>query len=496
MDITLMNEQEEEFNFQRKEPFVWDDTEFKRKGWLKVEKETVKCSPTSNEDKICCVETCANLDMSVQDMVQQIREAREARHCYWNRQHYHPMQDAVLFQSQGHMYYIYGSSRHVISLTKFIACFFHDFDALEESERMANSKTFKGKKHQPSYAYHGCECAADIRSKWEEAAFLGTEFHRNVEWFLNGIPWEEQEIHPKNKVCVEQFKKVFEDKEFWEWDMFWTEQPLCYPPALLAGSPDIILKSKTDPMELIIIDLKTCENLDYQQSYGTVKYGYGPCSHIADTKINKYGLQQSGIKWMLEQYGYRVRHMFLLNTHRRHKKARIFGVQDFTLEFGEMIAYRQQLLDARGIPRYKDMMMTTTTTTTTTLPNQDTDLTDSVQEPIQETVQDTDMIQKPVEDSDMIQETVTIQVPLQEPVMILDDSDQIPVFEESRTDVPVFEESITDMDEEAEEAEEAKGAKGSQKNSNMRQDSLISMPSHSIPECINSAELNETVLIL
>jgi hypothetical protein len=298
-----------------------------------------------NETLLCThVPYDASKDMSVEDMVKKIREDREARHRYWNRQNYHAMQDAVLFQTEGHRYYIYGSSKHVISLTKFISCFFTGFNAVEVSERMATSKTHLSKKHQPSYPYHGCECAADFRSKWEEACFLGSDFHRNVEWFLNGIPWEEQTIHPQNKVCVEQFLKLYNDKQFWEWNMFWTEQPLCYPPALLAGSPDIILQSKHDPNELVIIDLKRCEKLEYYQSYGTVNYGFGPCSHIANIKINTYGLQQSGLKWMLEKYGYMVKHMFLLNVHPKLKNARIFSVQDFTYEFGKMIEYRQRLL--------------------------------------------------------------------------------------------------------------------------------------------------------
>jgi hypothetical protein len=333
IDITLLNEQEEvNFNFEvtpEEEDKSWELS-------LYFQRED---TPE---------------DISMEDMLQMIKADREQRHRYWNRHHYHVMQDAVLFRTQGHLYYLYGSCKHVISLTKFIGCFFKQFDPVKESERMAKSKTFLTRKHQPSYKYNGCECAEDIRSKWNQACFLGSDFHRNVEYFLNGIPWEEQEVHPENRSCQQQFMNLFSDKEFWEWDTFWTEQPLCYPPALLAGSPDIILKSKTHPMELVIIDIKRCEALDYT-TFGNVSYGHGPCAHIANTKMNTYGLQQSGLKWMLEQYGYTVRHMFLLNVHPEHDTARVLVVQDFGPEFQKMVEYRERLLDEHGIKRYAGM---------------------------------------------------------------------------------------------------------------------------------------------
>jgi hypothetical protein len=370
------------YNFQRSEPFV---------------------EPTSlmvSTATLLCTKEVYPPDISVEHMKQLIYADRQLPHRYWNRKNYHPMQDAVLFVAEGHSYYIYGSSQNVISLTKFISCFFTGFNATKESERMINSKSHATRVNQPSYKYYNCLCVEDIQAKWDEARDLGTEFHRNIELFLNGIPFEQQTIHPENKVCVEQFLKIYEDKKFWDWDIFWTEQPLCYPPALLAGSPDIILQNKSNPKLLSIIDLKRCDNIDYT-SFWNVTHGYGPCGHITNNKINTYGIQQSGLKWMLQQYGYQVEHMFLLNVHPKHKKGRIYVVQDFCKEFTEMIRYREQLLDEHHIRR---------------------------------------------------------------PLHVMGYYDHT-------------------------------GDNG-EANSIMRHDNLMTIPSHSTPEVINSAELNETVLIL
>jgi hypothetical protein len=367
------------------------------------------------EERLLCRGSAMDKEISIEQMKNLIHEERSKPHAYWRRMHYHEMQDVVHFEAEGHKYYIHGSSRHVISLTKFIGCFFDEFDAVKESTRMASGKTHRSKVHQPSYKYHNCFCAEDFRKRWDHAAFLGTDFHRNVEWFLNGIPFEQQIIHPENKICVQQFLEIFHDKEFWEWDTFWTEQPLCYPPALLAGTPDIILKSKHDPKVLIIIDLKRCEGLDYT-TYGANTRGYGPCNKIIKSKMNSYGLQQSGLKWLLQTYGYQVKHMFLLNVHPSLKKARILVVQDFTPEFQLMINYRMNLLH------------------------------NYISSPSSSRSMDVEPEEKEVLSA-----------------RINEEEERAPLKEAS--------------------------------NSNMRQDNLICILSHSMPETINSAELNETVLI-
>jgi hypothetical protein len=268
----------------------------------------------------------------------------------WNRTNYHPMQDIIYFKEDDHKYYLNGSRRNIISLTQFISCFFKPFDADKESNRMINSKNHMQRVHQKSYAYQHCYSSKDIRDKWDHRRDLGTLCHKNIELLLNGVPLEQQIVDPENEACVKQFLQLYEDKTFWDWNVFWTEQPLCYPPALLAGTPDIIIQSKENPNELGILDLKRCPSINFV-CYGKAEYGYGPCSHIANTKMNLYALQQSGLKFMLESYGYTVKYMFLIGVHPSHKKgkAHVIPVQDFTQDFANMIQYRQDLLRSNHI---------------------------------------------------------------------------------------------------------------------------------------------------
>jgi len=268
----------------------------------------------------------------------------------WNRTNYHPMQDIIYFKEDDHKYYLNGSRKNIISLTQFISCFFKPFDADKESNRMINSKNHMKRIHQNSYAYQHCYSSKEIRDKWDHRRDLGTLCHKNIELLLNGIPVEQQVVDPENKVCVQQFLQLYEDKTFWDWNVFWTEQPLCYPPALLAGTPDIIIQSKENPNELGILDLKRCPSINFV-CYGKAEYGYGPCSHIANTKMNLYALQQSGLKFMLESYGYTVKYMFLIKVHPSHKKgkAHVIPVQDFTQDFAKMIQYRQELLRSHNL---------------------------------------------------------------------------------------------------------------------------------------------------
>ena len=151
----------------------------------------------------------------------------------------HPRDDNLVFHEPTHTYYIDGSSKGVISCTKFLHEFFPHFDPDATIQKMMKSKNWSSSVwNTPGVTPAKIKKAWDDKGK--EASTAGTAMHLAIEQFLHGA---EEEIDPKTYETVEW--KYF--MNFWnvvkddlvpyrsEWEVWMDEFKLC-------GSIDMIDK--------------------------------------------------------------------------------------------------------------------------------------------------------------------------------------------------------------------------------------------------------------
>ena len=155
----------------------------------------------------------------------------------------HPRDDNLVFHEPTHTYYIDGSSKGVISCTKFLHEFFPHFDPDATIQKMMKSKNWASSVwNTPGVTPAKIKKAWDDKGK--EASTAGTAMHLAIEQFLHGSP---EQIDPKTYETTEW--KYF--MNFWnvvkddlvpyrsEWEVWMDEFKLC-------GSIDMIFYRKSD----------------------------------------------------------------------------------------------------------------------------------------------------------------------------------------------------------------------------------------------------------
>lgn len=263
---------------------------------------------------------------------------------YLDMKNPHPWDSRIKFVDEPHKYFIDGSCQDIMSCTAFYGTFFPKFDVKKQALSTFNSKTFRDCNHRPSYKYHGCKSPEDIEKKWEWWRDLGTMLHADIENYWNMEPLN---IHDENKVCFEQFKLLFQDKDWAHWEPYRTEWSVFDPETMIAGQIDMVGMIDRELGHVVLIDWKRCESIgDYSFGDGP-RRGFGVCSSLANAKYPKYCLQLNIYKYILEKYyGLFVKKMFLVQMHPRLKKqAAIHKVCSLQGVVEEMMACRKMVLE-------------------------------------------------------------------------------------------------------------------------------------------------------
>lgn len=258
-------------------------------------------------------------------------------------------------KNEPHRYYIDGSCANIISVTTFLKAFFEPFDALRQSESTFRTKTFADCKHRTSYKYYGCKSPEDIRAVWKRNARLGTLMHANIESHFNGEPFT---VCKDNEKPFQQFKALFEDTDWVQWEPFRTEWSVFDPETLIAGQIDLVGMVNRERAEIVLIDWKRSENISdcsfARFSGGSQNVGgcggHGPCRVLENANFLHYSLQLNIYAYILQKnYGLTTKKMFILQFHPRIKEAGVFQAPNLLPIVEEMMACRKIVLRAHGI---------------------------------------------------------------------------------------------------------------------------------------------------
>ncbi len=249
----------------------------------------------------------------------------------------HPRDASIVFDEPTHVYTVNGSSKGIISCTKFLHEFFDHFDA----DAVIDGMMKRGLK--PPYVGMTRE---QIKAMWaangEEASGAGTAMHLAIEQFLHGHP---EIIQPPVLETPEW--KYF--KNFWadvsgdlvpyrsEWEV-WSEE------YKLAGSIDMVFYRKSDD-SYVIYDWKRSKEIK-KEAFGG-KTGLGPCSHLPDCNYWQYTLQLNVYRWFLETYyGLKISDMYLVIMHPNNTNYKRFRLNRLEEEVEGMLACRLAAVEA------------------------------------------------------------------------------------------------------------------------------------------------------
>ena len=245
----------------------------------------------------------------------------------------HPRDDCIVFDEPTHVYTVNGSSKGIISCTKFLHEFFPHFDADAIIKKMMASPKW------PQSKYYG-QTAEQIKKGWNdngaEASGAGTALHLAIEQFLHGQP---QMIEAGVKETPEW--RYFE--HFWsdvkedlvpyrsEWEV-WSEE------YKLAGSIDMIFYRKSDD-SYVIYDWKRSKEIKTENSFGET--GYGPLAHIPNLNYWAYTIQLNVYRWFLETYyGLRISDMYIVIFHPNNPTYKRFRLNRLDDEIQGMLEAR------------------------------------------------------------------------------------------------------------------------------------------------------------
>jgi hypothetical protein len=253
----------------------------------------------------------------------------------------HPRDAKILFDEPTHVYTVNGSSKGIVSCTKFLHEFFPHFDADAVIKKMMSSPKW------PQNKYYG-KTAAQIKKEWNDngaaASGAGTAMHLAIEQFLHGHP----ELIEPGVLKTPEWRYFM---NFWreadgdlvpyrsEWEV-WSEEHK------LAGSIDMIFYRKSDD-SYVIYDWKRSKEIKTENNFGGK--GFGPVAHLDDCNYWHYTLQLNVYRWFLETfYGLKISDMYIMIFHPDNKDYERFQLERLDKEVDEMIAARLRAVKAGG----------------------------------------------------------------------------------------------------------------------------------------------------
>lgn len=232
----------------------------------------------------------------------------------------HPRDADIQFDEPTHVYTVQGSSKGIISCTKFLHEFFGHFDAKGTIKKMmASPKWTESKWYKPGIT------AKEIEEQWNangrEASGAGTAMHLAIEQFLNG---SEHVILPHIKETTEwrYFMNFWRDHGD-DLEPYRTEWEVWSEDHKLAGQIDMVYRRKSDG-KFLIYDWKRSKEIKTENKFQT---GLPPIQHLPDCNYWHYTLQLNVYRWFLENlYGLEIEDMYLLVLHpdnKNYKRVRL-----------------------------------------------------------------------------------------------------------------------------------------------------------------------------
>jgi len=248
----------------------------------------------------------------------------------------HPRDKQITFDEPTHVYSVNGSSKGIISCTKFVHNSFPYFNANVVIKKMMDSPKWTQNK------LYG-KTANEIKTLWDnnknEASSAGTGMHLGIEQFMNGAY---DIIDPALKSTNEW--KYFTN--FWndvsgdlvpfrtEWNV-WSEE------YKLAGSIDMVFYRKSDD-SYVIYDWKRSKEIKKTNDW---ENAHEPISHLPNTNYWQYTLQLNAYRWFLETYyGLKISDMAIVVFHPDNSNYKLYHLNRLDDEIHEMLQVRKKRL--------------------------------------------------------------------------------------------------------------------------------------------------------
>lgn len=274
----------------------------------------------------------------------------------------HTRDKSILFDEEPHTYYINGKCNYT-SVTTVVHEFFPEFDSHDVARNMIKRRDFatnkKYKKYQQCrYSEDGTPYSEDkqvenIILTWQENADTqskhGTEMHRNIELFYNGMPHDS--TTREFKYFMEFHKTTLERK----WKPLRTEMMVWDNDSLICGSVDMIYVPASTTREQIdlwmegrhtlvvyIVDWKRSREIRFN---GYNRYGFRSCRNLPDCNYSHYTLQLNMYRYILElHYNVKVASMSMLVFHPNNTEYKEYTIPDRSELIQCMIRERQASL--------------------------------------------------------------------------------------------------------------------------------------------------------
>jgi len=226
-----------------------------------------------------------------------IGEVDSKKSLAYNLKNKHPRDSRIKFYPEPHIYTI--DNTPAPSASTIIAKFFPEFDSYGKASNLSQNN--------PLFGLPVEEIVGIWNSKGMEAANQGTYLHEQIEKFYLGQDYEKtEEFHLFEQFCIDHPNL---NPHRTEWRVFDEEHHI-------AGTIDLIIKNGSG---YELYDWKRSKKIidTYSGSAITTdtwgNFGVGQLSTIHDTSYNRYCLQQSLYKYILEKnYGLVVSKMFLI----------------------------------------------------------------------------------------------------------------------------------------------------------------------------------------
>lgn len=236
----------------------------------------------------------------------------------------------ITFEEEGHIYTIKGERGTYISTTTFVHQQFSHFNPDEVIDMMIR----KGKLEDPTNKYYG-KTREEIKELWkksgEESSGKGTELHKNIEDYSNGLNVINDTTEYKYFL---QFRKDYSYLIPYrtEWMVYYEEYKLC-------GSIDMVYYN-TISKTYEIYDWKRSKEIEYDSNFG--KKAKTECiSHFPDTNYWHYSIQLNTYKKILEEkYDIMISAMYLLCLHPNYKTYERIEVKHLENEISDLFNLR------------------------------------------------------------------------------------------------------------------------------------------------------------
>ena len=200
----------------------------------------------------------------------------------------------VCFENKGHVYRVFDQDQQLkykpISVTTLIHKYQKPFD-LEGMSALCAKK--EGVTQQ------------EIKDRWAKinktACKHGTKMHSVAERIFNGEFVDDSTFSPEQQVVFKQIETVVKKMKERPYD-YESEKIVFDPEINVAGTIDLIGKSKVNPNEYILVDWKTNKKIRTGNEYGDTFLS--PINDLEDCELNLYGLQLTMYEHILKEGGY------------------------------------------------------------------------------------------------------------------------------------------------------------------------------------------------